>query len=124
MQRLEELPAEPQPSPAASPYQPRELVAGDLVIDTQAHLVQRGKFPISLTPTEFQLLVILARRPGEVIDYVTLVKSSLEYEAEPWEAKELIKHHVFSLRQKIEPEPSNPRYILNVRGIGYRLTSP
>jgi len=124
LQRLEELPAEPQPSSVASPSQQRELTAGDLVIDTQAYLVRRGDHPISLTPTEFQLLVTLARRPGEVIDYVTLVQLSLEYEAEPWEAKELIKRHVFSLRQKIEPEPSNPRYILNVRGIGYRLTSP
>ena len=44
-------------------------------------------------------------------------------DAEPWEAKELIKRHIFSLRKKIEPEPSSPRYILNVRGIGYRLAA-
>jgi DNA-binding response OmpR family regulator len=68
--------------------------------------------------------VSLASRPGEAIDCVTLVQLTLEYEAEPWEAKEVIKRHVFALRQKIEPEPSSPRYILNVRGIGYRLAIP
>jgi DNA-binding response OmpR family regulator len=69
------------------------------------------------------LLLTLAERAGEVVDYITLVQLSLDYQAEPWEAKELIKRHVFSLRQKIEPEPSAPRYILNVRGIGYRIAT-
>ncbi len=46
---------------------------------------------------------------------------ALGYEAEPWEAKELIKRHVFTLRQKIETDPTIPDYILNVRGVGYRL---
>ena len=66
----------------------------------------------------------LAARPGQVVDYVTLVQLALAYDAEPWEAKELIKRHVFSLRQKIEADPSSPQYILNVRGVGYRLRAP
>ena len=85
--------------------------------------VRRGDKIISLSPTEFQLLATLAGRAGEVIDYMTLVQMSLDYEAEPWEAKELIKRHIFTLRKKLEPEPSSPRYILNVRGVGYRLAS-
>lgn len=101
----------------------RFLRARDLVIDLHAYEVRRDGEPISLTPSEFQLLVALARRAGQVIDYVTLVRQSLDYEAESWEAKELIKRHVFSLRQKIEPEPSAPCYVLNVRGVGYRLAS-
>jgi DNA-binding response OmpR family regulator len=101
----------------------RYLTAGDLVIDLRGYQVRRGGEEVALTPSEFQLLAALASRAGEVINYVTLVRLSLEYEAEPWEAMELIKRHVFSLRQKIEPEPSSPRYILNVRGIGYRLAT-
>lgn len=125
LERLEQLPAEPglsSLSPGNRP--PRTITAGDLHIDLAAYEVHRGDRPIALTPSEFQLLVSLASHPGEAIDYITLVKMTLEYEAEPWEAKELIKRHVFALRQKIEPEPSAPRYILNVRGIGYRLANP
>ena len=58
-----------------------------------------------------------------MIDYISLVRLALDYEAESWEAKELIKRHVFALRRKIEPDPSSPQYILNVRGIGYRLAA-
>jgi DNA-binding response OmpR family regulator len=126
MARLGELPD----SPPAVEYEPkpadtrRQITVGDLFIDLQAHQVRKGDAIIALTPSEFQLLVALAERKGDVVDYVTLVQLALDYDAEPWEAKELIKRHVFALRQKIELEPSAPQYILNVRGIGYRLTSP
>jgi DNA-binding response OmpR family regulator len=127
LQRMEELPASPSPTPdpqSNEQVEQRHIRVGDLQIDLPAHEVRLGGEIISLSPSEFQLLVVLAKRPGEVIDYVTLVKLALDYEAESWEAKELIKRHIFSLRQKMEPEPASPRYILNVRGIGYRLASP
>ena len=98
-----------------------EVLRGDLHIDLQAYEVRKGAEVVSLTPSEFQLLVALANRPGEVIDYITLVRLALDYEAESWEAKELIKRHIFALRQKIEQDPSAPQLILNVRGVGYRL---
>jgi DNA-binding response OmpR family regulator len=116
-------PADPE-SPTAGQSQRRRYRVGDLLIDLLTYEVRQGDRSISLTPTEFQLLVTLAERAGEVIDYISLVQLALEYEAESWEAKELIKRHIFGLRQKIEPEPSSPRYILNVRGVGYRLVSP
>jgi two-component system response regulator ResD len=118
LQRLGELPADPSPEPLAGR---RAIDVGALHIDLQAYEVRRDDEPISLTPSEFQLLVALASRPGEVIDYITLVRLALDYEAESWEAKELIKRHVFALRRKIESDPSSPQYIVNVRGIGYRL---
>jgi len=130
LQRMEALPATSASSPAgpesptAGQTQRRRYLVGDLLIDLQSYEVRQGDRSISLTPTEFQLLVTLAERAGEVIDYISLVQLALEYEAESWEAKELIKRHIFGLRQKIEPEPSSPRYILNVRGVGYRLVSP
>lgn len=124
--RLDELPDSPPAvgDKSKSAGTRRQLTVGDLLIDLQAHRVQKGNDTIALTPSEFQLLVALAEREGDVVDYVTLVQLALDYDAEPWEAKELIKRHVFALRQKIELEPSAPQYILNVRGIGYRLTSP
>lgn len=120
LQRLDQLPAEPPPETAVPPAK-RVIQAGDLYIDLQSYEVRRGEAPVLLTPSEFKLLTVLAQRAGDVIEYASLVKLALDYEAEPWEAKELIKRHVFALRQKIEPDPASPHYILNVRGVGYRL---
>ncbi len=122
LQRLGELPGSHQLG--AREEEVRELAVGGLTINLQSHQVHRDDEAISLTPTEFNLLVTMAKRAGEVIDYVALVAASLAYEAEPWEAKELIKRHIFTLRHKIEPDPKSPQYILNVRGVGYRLANP
>ena len=100
------------------------LKVGELQIDLRAHQAYWSDVSLSLSPTEFSLLATLASHPGEALGYVSLVRLSLGYEAEFSEAKELIKRHVFALRRKIEPDPTIPRYILNVRGVGYRLASP
>jgi DNA-binding response OmpR family regulator len=121
LERLGELPG--ASTPPSDERAKRQINIGDLIIDPQAHQVWRENQSISLTPSEFQLLLILSERSGQVIDYVTLVQLSLDYMAEPWEAKELIKRHIFSLRQKIEPEPSTPIYVINVRGVGYRMAA-
>ncbi len=119
LQRLEELPA----APPAQHGRQRPLTVGSLQIDLQAHEVCQNGEPVPLTPSEFQLLVVLAQHAGQVIDYITLVQLALSYEAERWEAKELIKRHIFALRQKIEADPAEPHLILNVRGVGYRLAT-
>lgn len=116
LQRLEgDTAVSPWPQPPV-----KQLTLGALQIDLQAHKVRHNNQSISLTPTEYRLLITLADRPGEAVDYQTLAQLVLDYEAELWEAKELIKRHVFSLRQKIEPDSSQPSLILNVRGVGYR----
>jgi DNA-binding response OmpR family regulator len=120
--RMDQLPNDREQSVGAD--QSRSLQVGDLDIDVRAHTVEKRGESIHLSPTEFKLLATLAGRLGDAIDYGDLVALSLGYEVEPWEAKELIKRHVYSLRQKIEPDPSRPRYVLNVRGVGYRLASP
>ena len=63
------------------------------------------------------------RAVGPNVDYPTLARLSLGYDTTLWEAKELIKRHVSAIRRKIEPDPASPRYILNVRGVGYRLAA-
>lgn len=118
LQRLQQLPATPAFSqPAPLPI----LRVGDLVINRAAYEVRRQGQPLALTPAEYQVLLALAERNGAVMDYVTLVQVALDYEAEPWEAKELIKRHIYTLRQKVETQPEQPQCILNVRGVGYRL---
>jgi two-component system response regulator MtrA len=95
----------------------------DLLINIPTHEVSRSGQRIKLTLSEFNLLVAMASRNGDILDYITLVRTVLGYEAEETEAKELIKRHIYTLRRKIEPTPSKPRYILNIRGVGYRLAS-
>lgn len=98
-----------------------EFCIGDLCIDRTNHEVRRDNTVIALTPSELTLLVMLAQNVGEAINYNTLAKHALGYEADLWEAKELVKRHIFTLRQKIEPQPDEPQYIHNVRGVGYRF---
>lgn len=108
----------------SSSFRPRQLTLGNLRINLQAHEVHIGSKPVHLTLTEFRLLVALAMHLGEVLDYASLVRQCLGYEAELLEAKELIKRHICALRRKIEPSPANPRYIINIRGVGYRMAMP
>jgi two-component system response regulator MtrA len=107
-----------------SPAEIRSVEIGDLHIDLGSHEVFRDGTAVHLSPTEFRLLVALTSRPGEVFDYTTLLQVGLGYEAELWEAKELLKRHISAMRHKIEPDPAAPRYLLNVRGVGYRLAAP
>lgn len=121
LQRLQQLPTSSGTNQPAAKAPPTQLHIGDLVINRAAYEVRRKDETLALTPAEYQLLLTLAEQAGAVVDYVTLVKVTLDYEAEPWEAKELIKRHIYTLRQKVEWQPERPRMILNVRGVGYRL---
>lgn len=119
LERLQRLPATPpfsQSSPTTA-----ILRVGNLIIDRAAYEVRYRGQAVSLTPAEYKVLVVLAECAGSAVDYITLVKAGLEYDAEAWEAKELIKRHIYTLRQKLEPQPDQPALILNVRGVGYRL---
>lgn len=104
-----------------APNTPPPLTIGDLQLDRQTHEVRRGATVIALTPSEFSILATLADHLGQAVAYVTLAQASLGYAADPWEAKELVKRHILTLRQKLEPQPDRPQYIVNIRGIGYRL---
>jgi DNA-binding response OmpR family regulator len=105
---------------AESPPESSELRVGDLLLDLARHEVRRQDQIVTLTPTEYRLLHLLVEQGGAVVDYVTLVRLTLDYDAELYEAKELIKRHIFTLRQKIEDDPAQPKLILNARGVGYR----
>ena len=116
MAELDEQPAAPPPAQTEG-----WLVIGDLHISTWKQTVQLGEQHLSLTPTEFRVLACLAQQAGQVMSYQDLLRCAQSYEAESVEAAELIKPHIYHLRQKIEPDPSTPRYILTVRGVGYML---
>lgn len=101
---------------------PAELRIGDVVIDVEAHSVQRGSEPISLTPLEFDLLLALARKPRQAFTRELLLQEVWGYR-HPGDTR-LVNVHVQRLRSKIERDPEHPEVILTVRGVGYRAGSP
>ncbi len=110
----------PSPPPAAAASE-RFLKRGALVLDLHARHLSIGGRTVSLPPSSFDYLLVLARHAPEVVDYQTLVAEAQGYQAEPREAQELVKWHIHHIRQAIEPDSSKPTYLFNVRGVGYRL---
>jgi DNA-binding response OmpR family regulator len=98
------------------------LYAGDLTIDRTRATVSREGRPINLTPTEFRLLAFLAQHPGQVFSRGQLIENVWGSDAEFYDDK-TVSVHVRRLREKVEPEPSDPRIVLTVPGIGYRLAT-
>jgi DNA-binding response OmpR family regulator len=98
------------------------LYAGDLTIDRTRATVSREGKAISLTPTEFRLLVFLAQHPGQVFSRGQLIENVWGSDAEFYDDK-TVSVHVRRLREKIEPEPGDPHIVLTVPGIGYRLAT-
>ncbi len=95
------------------------LQVADVKIDRAKHVVTRGEERVDLTPTEFRLLECMMQQPDEVATPQELVRCAQGYETDPWGARSIIRVHIRRLRSKLEPIPSHPRYILNVRGVGY-----
>ncbi|CAG1011225.1 Transcriptional regulatory protein KdpE [Anaerolineae bacterium] len=92
-----------------------------LVIDRQKRLVVRDNQSLELTSTEFDLLEYLARNANRVVTARELVKVIQGYDLAEMDARPLVRVHIQRLRQKLEDDADNPRFILNVRGKGYRF---
>ncbi len=104
--------------PSAEPV----LEVGDLTIDRDKRSVTFAGEPISLTPTEYDLLRLLAENEGKLLTHPAILRAvwGPAYRAE----SNYLHVYVSHLRRKIEPDPARPRYILNQPGVGYRLVSP
>jgi two-component system, OmpR family, KDP operon response regulator KdpE len=102
------------PAPASGP-----IVRGDLVIDRERFRVLRNHEEVRLTPKEFELLTYLAQQPGRVVTHRTILKAIWGVNA--IDQPEHLRVLVGSLRKKIEPDPSTPKYILTEPWVGYRF---
>jgi DNA-binding response OmpR family regulator len=96
---------------------PRRLVAGDVVVDVPGRAVAVAGRPATLTGREFDLLVHLMAHPGRAF-----TRTQLMNDVWGWEFGDTstVTVHVRRLREKLEPEPSNPRRLVTVWGVGYR----
>jgi DNA-binding response OmpR family regulator len=98
------------------------LQIGDLIVDLDRCEVERGGEYIPLTASEFRILAYLAKNAGRVLaPHEILNAVSDEYEYRPREAQEVLKVYIRRIRRKLEPSPEEPRYLVTVRGFGYRL---
>ncbi|CAM3471127.1 MULTISPECIES: response regulator transcription factor [Paenibacillaceae] len=92
---------------------------GELIIDVLRHEVYLNGAPIVLTPNEYKLLMVLARHPQRHFTREELVEKvyGFDYAGDV----RSIDQHVKNLRQKIEPDPKKPEYIVTLYGVGYRF---
>lgn len=100
---------------------PSTITVRDLVLDFDRCQAQRSNELIPLTPTEFKILAYLARNAGKVVSPVEMLRAVQDYTYSDREAQEIVKVYVRRIRRKLELDPSEPDYIVNVRGFGYML---
>ena len=102
--------------------EPQPFVLGELAIDHDRRRVSVGGQPVELTPTEYELLCVLALNAGRVVTYDTLLRRV-------WEGRDgtdanLVRIFIRNLRRKLGEDAARPTWIFNERGIGYRMKDP
>lgn len=126
------------------PFSPREVVArvksvlrrteraqqvvstsgrrvGALLIDPVAHEVRLGNKPVTLTPTQFKILEVLASHVGQTLTRDQLLQ---RVSADGDVYDRTLDRHIANLRARIEADPANPRYVVTVFGVGYKMVDP
>ena len=123
LRSLEEGAGDLEPEPALKEFNPSErfLTRGKLTLDLHTRRLVIDERTASLPPTSFDYLLVLMRHAPNMVDYRTLVAEAQGYQADFREAQELSKWHIHHIRQAIEPDVHDPIFLVNVRGVGYRL---
>jgi DNA-binding response OmpR family regulator len=98
---------------------PLELTFKEMHLDLGRHEVRVRGVPVHLTPKEFNILATLASQPGRAFSRLDLLEKVFGFDYEGLERT--LDVHVMNLRRKIEPDPSQPTYILTVYGLGYKF---
>jgi DNA-binding response OmpR family regulator len=98
---------------------PEEIKSGELSMNFTKHEAWLAGRPLNLTSVEFKLLGVLAKELGRVFSRASLIEEALGYDFEGFDRT--IDVHILNLRRKLEPDPSHPRYIKTVYGVGYKF---
>jgi two-component system alkaline phosphatase synthesis response regulator PhoP len=99
--------------------EPERYQFGDVEVDFQRAELRRAGQPVELTPIEFKLLSVFVRSRGRVLSRDQLIEGA--WGPDTFTSARIADNHIANLRKKIEPDPANPRYLRNVRGMGYRF---
>lgn len=110
----------PLPAKAAGESEHEVLIFGEVTIDFTSMEVERSGEKVTLTTQEFKVLKFLAGSPDTVISRAKLLNEVWGYENYP--TTRTVDNHILRLRQKLEPDPRNPRYLLTIHGAGYKFT--
>jgi len=103
--------------------QPAPVIeVGELRIDLERRVVARGSEDVHLTPTEYEVLKLLARYAGKVLTHRMLLQQV--WGPEHIDETQYLHVLISQLRRKIEPQPARPQYILTEPGVGYRFRAP
>jgi two-component system alkaline phosphatase synthesis response regulator PhoP len=103
----------------AEPSKPEIIQVGQIMIDQEQHSVSLAGRAIDLTPTEFEILVTLAKQPKRVFSRLQIMEQAQGDAFEGYERT--IDAHIKNIRLKLEPNPKKPVYIQTVFGLGYKL---
>ncbi|MFN2213285.1 MAG: response regulator transcription factor [Anaerolineales bacterium] len=99
------------------------ITFGEIILDLEQLRVTRLGQTVYLTPTEFRLLRYLVTHPDKPINRDTLIEAVWGYDSDA-SSDRMVDVHIRHLRQKLEASPSDPQWLLTVRGIGYKFQSP
>lgn len=105
--------------PPPSAKAPLRFGDGELIIDPTDRIVSLNGEALDLTPTEFDLLLFMAHRAGRILSTEFIFENVWSYDSDA--NLESVKWYMWRLRKKIEKKPSNPKYIITERGVGYRF---
>jgi DNA-binding response OmpR family regulator len=92
---------------------------GYVELDLPRAELRKNGLPVELTPIEFKLLAVLVRSGGRVLSRERLLEAA--WGINTFASDRIVDNHIANLRKKIETDPGNPRYLKNVRGLGYRF---
>ncbi|MGI5987012.1 MAG: response regulator transcription factor [Dysosmobacter sp.] len=95
------------------------LTVRDLSLDTASFQLTKNGQPILLTPMEYKILAMLMRSPGRIFTKIQLYEGAIGTYFEGDDNTMMV--HISKLREKIEDDPKNPRHIITVRGLGYKI---
>lgn len=123
LKNLENADISQESPPKIEVNQDRFLARGKITLDLHTRRLTLSEQEINLPPATFDYLLVLLRHAPNVVDYQTLVTEAQGYTVEFREAQELVKWHVHQIRHAIEPNERNSRYLINVRGVGYRFVA-
>jgi two-component system KDP operon response regulator KdpE len=107
---------------AGEPIPTDRITCGPFVLDTNRHQAWRGTDQIELTPTQYRLLELFATHPGRVLTRAAITRAV--WGTEHATDDQNLRAFISQLRQRIEPDPRDPHYLLTDPGVGYRFEVP
>jgi two-component system alkaline phosphatase synthesis response regulator PhoP len=104
---------------ASDGAEPGSYSFGDVEVDFLRGELRREGRAVEMTPIEFKLMGLFIRSRGRVLSRERLIEGV--WGADTYASDRVVDNHIANLRKKIEPDPANPRYLRNLRGLGYRF---